>query len=87
VRVELEADCLAGAWGRSAYARADVGTNDLQEAVKTADAIGDDYEARAVGDVVDESLWTHGSSQQRQSWLRTGFRSGKPVSCDTFAHG
>jgi hypothetical protein len=86
VLVELEADCLAGAWGRSAYARADVTARDLYEAVKTAEVIGDDYEAEAAGHVVDSSLWTHGSSKQRQYWLRTGFRSGKPVACDTFAH-
>jgi uncharacterized protein len=87
VQVELEADCLAGVWGRSAYARSDVTSNELWQAVKTAEAIGDDYEAAAAGEVVDESLWTHGSSKQRQYWLRTGFRSGKPVACDTFARG
>jgi predicted metalloprotease len=86
VLVELQADCLAGVWGRTADARSVTTEDDLQEAVKTADVIGDDYEARAVGEVADESLWTHGSSQQRQYWLRTGFRSGKPAACDTFAH-
>lgn len=87
VRVELQADCLAGVWGRSAYGRAHVTNTELQDAVKTAEVIGDDYLAEANGDVVDESLWTHGSSQQRMYWLRAGFNSGRPDACDTFARG
>jgi uncharacterized protein len=86
VRVELEADCLAGVWGRSAFSRSDVTENDLWEAVKTAEVIGDDYEAVAAGQEPDASQWTHGSSNQRKFWLRTGFRTGKPLACDTFAH-
>ncbi|HEY2202688.1 MAG TPA: neutral zinc metallopeptidase, partial [Solirubrobacteraceae bacterium] len=84
---ELEADCLAGVWGRSAYSRADVTSSELDEATKTAEVIGDDYLAAAAGSVVDSSLWTHGSSKQRQDWLRRGFRAGRPDSCDTFASG
>lgn len=84
---ELQADCLAGVWGRSAYARADVTSSELNDATRTAEVIGDDYLAEAAGTVVDSSLWTHGSSTQRQYWLRTGFRSGRPESCDTFASG
>lgn len=85
VLIELEADCLAGVWGRSAYARAKVTVSELNDATKTAEVIGDDYHAEAAGHVVDSSLWTHGSSKQRQYWLRTGFRKGRPVACDTFA--
>jgi predicted metalloprotease len=84
---ELDADCLAGVWGRSAYSRADVTNTELENAPKTAAVIGDDYLAEAAGQVVDSSLWTHGSSKQRQYWLRKGFRSGRPDSCDTFAGG
>jgi uncharacterized protein len=84
VRVELEADCLAGVWGRSAYSRAHVRVSDLYHARKTAEVIGDDYQAQAAGHVVDTSLWTHGSSKQGQYWLRRGFRSGRPAACDTF---
>lgn len=87
VRMELEADCLAGVWGRSAYGRARVTTAELQDAVKTADVIGDDYAAQVGGDELDPSLWKHGSSQQRQNWLRIGFRSGRPNACNTFAEG
>jgi uncharacterized protein len=86
VRVELEADCLAGVWGRAAYGRGSATSADLGDAVRTAELIGDDYGAEASGQVVDDSLWEHGSSQQRQYWLRTGFQTGRPASCDTFAH-
>jgi uncharacterized protein len=87
VQVELQADCLSGVWGRSAYRRSKLTVRDLSEAVKEATVIGDDYIARAAGDVVDSSMWTHGSSQQRELWLRTGFESGRPSACDTFAGG
>jgi uncharacterized protein len=85
VQVELQADWLAGVWGRSAYPRSELTVADLDEALKAAEVIGDDYIQRAAGDVVDNALWTHGSSQQRQYWTRTGFRSGRPSACDTFA--
>jgi uncharacterized protein len=85
VLVELQADCLAGVWGRTAYPRSELTTRDLDEALRAAEVIGDDYLQRAAGDVVDSAQWTHGSSQQRQQWLRTGYQSGRPSACDTFA--
>jgi predicted metalloprotease len=85
IQVELQADCLAGVWARSAYPRSGFNINDLYDALTTANKIGDDYIQRANGNIVDTSLFTHGSSQQRQFWLRTGYKSGKPGSCDTFA--
>ncbi|HET7050348.1 MAG TPA: neutral zinc metallopeptidase [Solirubrobacteraceae bacterium] len=87
VKVELQADCLAGVWGRSAYPRSELTIADLNQALKAAEVIGDDYLQRAAGNVVDSALWTHGSSQQRQHWVRTGYESGRPNSCDTFAGG
>jgi predicted metalloprotease len=84
VLVELQADCLAGVWGRSVYPRSGFEINDLYDALKTAHVIGDDYVQQAAGHIVDSSLFTHGSSQQRRTWLRTGYKSGKPGSCDTF---
>jgi predicted metalloprotease len=84
VEVELQADCLAGVWGRSAYPRSAFNITDLFDALTTARVIGDDYLQKAAGNVVDTSLFTHGSSEQRQSWLRTGYKSGRPGSCDTF---
>lgn len=85
VQVELQADCLAGVWGHSAYPRSELTVRELNEALRAAEVIGDDYLQRAAGDVVDSGAWTHGSSQQRQHWVRTGYESGRPSACDTFA--
>jgi uncharacterized protein len=85
VQVELQADCLAGVWGRSAFPRSRLSVNDLYTALQTAHVIGDDYLQEAAGNFVDPTLFTHGSSEQRKSWLRTGYRSGSPKACDTFA--
>jgi predicted metalloprotease len=84
VRVELEADCLAGVWARSAYPRSDMSTTDLYDGLRTAHMIGDDYGAEAAGAVADPTLFTHGSSEDRKYWLRTGYRSGRPEVCNTF---
>jgi predicted metalloprotease len=86
VKVELEADCLAGVWASSAYRRSQLSEKDLSDGLTTADVIGDDYIAEAAGQVVDTSLWTHGSSQQRKYWLKTGFDSGRPDACNTFTN-
>jgi uncharacterized protein len=85
VQVELQADCLSGVWARSAYPRSGLSPSDLDQALKTAHVIGDDYVARAAGDIVDTSVFTHGSSAQREYWLTTGYRSGRPSACNTFA--
>jgi uncharacterized protein len=85
VQVELQADCLAGVWARSAYPRSGLTLTDLREGLTTAEQIGDDYIMHAAGQVIDEDLWTHGSSAQRQYWLKTGFDSGRPSACNTFA--
>ena len=87
IKTELQADCLAGVWARSAYPRNQLRLSSLDEALKTAKVIGDDYIQRATAQVVDSALWTHGSSAQRQQWLRAGYRSGRPSACNTFAGG
>jgi predicted metalloprotease len=87
VRVELQADCLAGVWAHSAYTRDELSVNDLEGKLKTAALIGDDFQRRVAGKPVDPGLFTHGSSAQRQRWLRTGFESGNPGACDTFSAG
>jgi uncharacterized protein len=85
VRLELQADCLAGVWMHSRYARGKVSEEDLADALRAAAVVGSDFQQRrALGTVVPE-LWTHGSSRQRQQWLRTGFEEGDPSACDTFA--
>ncbi|HET7538514.1 MAG TPA: neutral zinc metallopeptidase [Polyangiaceae bacterium] len=80
VRVELQADCLAGVWGHSARASLKIDDSDLKEAVTAAHAIGDD----ALGHE-SSSDYTHGSSAQRIRWFRRGFDSGDARQCDTFA--
>lgn len=85
VRVELQADCLSGVWAHSSQARGELTEADLGDALKTAALVGDDFQQHAAGRVVDSAMWTHGSSAQRQHWLKTGFESGRPGSCDTFA--
>jgi uncharacterized protein len=85
VRVELQADCLAGVWAHSSHTRGDLTTQDLNDALRTAALIGDDFQQHAAGRVVDSAMWTHGSSEQRQRWLTIGFESGRPSDCDTFA--
>ncbi len=84
VRMELQADCLAGVWGHSAKARGLLDPGDLEGGLNAAAAIGDDrIQKRATGRVSPESF-THGSSAQRVQWFRRGFESGDPHSCDTF---
>jgi predicted metalloprotease len=80
VRVELQADCLAGVWGRSARSALEITDEDLGEALTAAHAIGDDTLGHA-----DEREFTHGSSEQRKRWFRRGFESGDARQCDTFA--
>jgi predicted metalloprotease len=86
VRVELMADCLAGVWAFSANQKWKIlEDGDLEKAVNTATAIGDDRLQQAGrGRVVPDSF-THGSSEQRVRWLQTGLKSGSIDSCNTFA--
>lgn len=85
VRQELQADCLAGVWAHHAQRRLDwMEEGDLEEALNAATAIGDDrLQQRSRGQVVPDSF-THGSSEQRVRWFRTGFDSGDAGRCDTF---
>jgi uncharacterized protein len=87
VKAELQADCLAGVWGKSAFPRTELTITDLNQALRAAQVIGDDYLQEAAGQVVDSKEWTHGSSKQRQYWVRRGYETGQPSSCDTFASG
>lgn len=80
VRVELQADCLAGVWGHTARASLQITDADLGEALTAAHAIGDDTLGHS-----DERKFTHGSSEQRKRWFRRGFDSGDARQCDTFA--
>ena len=94
VRLELQADCYAGVWANHATTVPDASGQvliseitdaDLQNAVQTAGAIGDDYiQTNIAGQNVDPSQFSHGTSAQRQKWLLAGYRSGDPASCNTF---
>ncbi len=84
VRVELQADCLAGVWGHYARERNMLEPGDVDEGLRAASAIDDDtLEKQAQGYVVPEQ-WTHGSSAQRATWLRRGLEAGRIEACDTF---
>ena len=87
VREELQADCLAGVWAHSYYSQGELSVSDLEDKLKTAALMGDDYETRGAREPADPGLFTHGSPAQRQRWLRTGFESGEPGACDTFSEG
>jgi uncharacterized protein len=80
VRVELQADCFAGVWGHTAKSSLNIDDSDLREAVNAAHAIGDD----ALGHQSADD-YTHGTSEQRMRWFKTGFESGDARRCDTFA--
>ena len=85
VRQELQADCYSGVWGHHAQQRHDwLEPGDIEQALRTASAIGDDrLQRQSGGDVVPDSF-THGSSAQRMRWFRRGFETGEFASCDTF---
>ena len=85
VRLELQADCLAGVWGHHSQRLMEPG--DVDEGMRAAAAIGDDrLQQQGRGHVSPESF-THGSSEQRVQWLRRGLESGRVDSCDTFGSG
>jgi len=91
VRLELQADCLAGVWahqtnksGRAATGRMEMESGDLEEGLRAASAIGDDRIQRMSTGHVFPDKFTHGTSEQRVTWLRRGFDSGDPDACTTF---
>ena len=82
VRVELQADCLAGVWARANKDLLDPG--DVEEAMRAATAIGDDALQRAAQGVVVPESFTHGTSEQRTRWFQRGLTYGTIKACDTF---
>ena len=88
VRQELQADCLAGVWANRSEKKLQwLETGDVEEAMNTATAIGDDrLQKQSQGHVVPDAF-SHGTSEQRVRWFRAGFESADPNSCDTFKAG
>ena len=93
VRIELQADCYAGAWAGSASTVKDengvtfldpLSGEQIADALNAASVIGDDRIQQQSGQQVNPETWTHGSSEQRQQWFQTGLESGAGA-CDTFA--
>jgi uncharacterized protein len=85
VKVELQADCFAGVWANhSNRLKPFLDPNDVDEALRAANAIGDDMLQKQSRGVVVPDSFTHGTSAQRVRWFKTGFESGSLASCDTF---
>jgi len=86
VKMELQADCLAGLWAHHAHKdRKVLEQGDIEEGLSAAAAVGDDNIMKSAGRRVHPESFTHGSSEQRKSWFMQGFRSGQYQACDTFS--
>jgi hypothetical protein len=90
IRLELQADCLAGVWANSIWKDPDnanvesITQEDVQEGLAAAAAVGDDRIQEQASGRVDRESWTHGSSEQRMHWFQAGFDQGTTEACDTF---
>ncbi len=84
VKMELQADCLAGVWAQTVYQQGDLQAGDIDEALNAASAVGDDRIQAGAGMAVNPETWTHGSAAQRSQWFNTGYTSGDPAACTTF---
>lgn len=88
VLLELQADCYAGVWAHHANQRQQIlEPGDVEEGLAAAAAIGDDRLQKMSGRGVHPESFTHGSSEQRVRWLRTGLQTGSVDDCDTFSRG
>ena len=86
VRLELQADCLAGVWGHSTEQRKIIDQSDISEGLAAVAAVGDDRIQKMARGFVSPETFTHGTSEERSAWFRRGLDSGEIPSCDTFSH-
>jgi predicted metalloprotease len=95
IMLELQADCYAGSWAKNATGTTDasgralfksITERDIQEAVETAEAIGDDAIQRRTTGRINQDQFTHGTSAQRREWFLRGYSAGDPRRCDTFGN-
>lgn len=87
VLLELQADCFAGVWGNSTEQRKLIDESDVESALNAAAAVGDDrLQKQATGRVMPDKF-THGTSEQRVAWFKTGLNSGSIKACNTFSSG
>src|SRR5882724_2513849 len=84
VRMELQADCLAGVWAHSMQQRGLLESGDVESALGAAAAVGDDRLQKMARGHVSPETFTHGSSQQRMTWFRKGLDTGSIAACNTF---
>jgi predicted metalloprotease len=85
VRLELQADCYAGIWAHFTQQHDVLEKGDIEEGLGAAAAIGDDRLQKQSAGVVNPETWTHGSSESRVRWFKTGYEKGTMAACDTFA--
>jgi uncharacterized protein len=86
VRIELQADCLAGVWANRAQQKHSfLDPGDVDQALQTASAIGDDRLQKQTQGYVVPDAFTHGTSEQRKRWFMAGFQQGKVSACDTIS--
>ncbi len=84
VKLELQADCFAGVWGKTAKARGLLDPGEVEQGLAAAAAVGDDRIQKATTGQVSPESFTHGSAAQRARWFRRGLERGDPADCDTF---
>jgi predicted metalloprotease len=87
IATELQADCFAGVWLHSVSARGELSSADIDDILRAATVVGDDFQRNQAGADLAPETWTHGSSAQRRQWLSTGIEQGTPAACDTFGQG